>query len=201
MITARVRCPVALVAVLALAAAQAGCSWIMVEQRPSDYERRPNFSCTDSYGAPAIDTLASALFLALSLNAATEKVPQDQIDEQGRIALVTLAAAGVYVASAASGYTHVSQCNTAKAQAALLRNAPPYPYYLYPPPGYPYPPPGYAYPPPAAVLRAPAGPPVAPAPPPPPAAPPAVTPPPALPVDAPPVVKPAPPAPPPAPPP
>lgn len=158
--------------------AQAGCSWIFVDKRPDDYERRPTFDCTESYAAPVIDGLTAVLFLAVAYNAATEKVPQDQLDDQGRATLMSLAIAGLYGVSAGSGFAHVGQCNTAKAQVAMMRNPPP-PYYGgyygYPPYGVMYAPGGAPMPPPYAAPPRPA--PASPnaAPPPPVAPPPAST--------------------------
>ncbi|HVX95670.1 MAG TPA: hypothetical protein VHK47_12230 [Polyangia bacterium] len=165
--------------------AQTGCSWMFVDKRPDDYQRRPTFECTESYAAPVIDGLTAVLFLAIAYNAGTEKVPQDQLDDQGRATLMSLAIAGLYGVSAGSGFAHVGQCNTAKEQVAMMRNPPPSyygGYYGYPPYGVMYAPGGaptpqpYPSPPrPAAAYPSAAPAPVAPPAPPAPVAPPAST--------------------------
>jgi hypothetical protein len=162
----------ALLPVLALAAlTPSGCSWMFVDRPPPDYVRQPDFTCTDSYAVPGIDTATAALALALAYDFGTTPISVYDTKTRNDYAEATvtmLLATGIYAASAGSGFSRVSQCIAAKAHMATLRTPPQYPYpYGYPPygaapqwpygypPQSPYPPPGYR--PPSAAPPAPGG--------------------------------------------
>ena len=138
---------VALACVLALGAANAGCSFIFVESVPSDHARLAYFDCTSTYGLSVADGFF-ALSGGIAAGSALSQSKQEYADKNNgasRNAAVggDLAVAGVMAASAVYGIVQATRCDHAKeALRARILGSP-----LHPPPPAMFPTAPYAQPP------------------------------------------------------
>ena len=143
---------IALVSLLALGGASAGCSFIFVEGVPSEHAKLAYFDCTSTYGLSVADGLI-ALSGGIGAGMALSQSKQEYADKnnganRNAAAGVNIAVAGVLAGSALYGAIQATRCDRAKDElkarifAAPLRPPTPLPPPLFPPGPAPSPPPG-----------------------------------------------------------
>lgn len=97
-----------------------GCSFILVDGPPdvSDYSQLDYFGCTEGNGWPIVDGVFTGLY---AVQAATLM----GVEGGGGLAAASLVWAGVFGASAVTGFGRVNECKAAKAEwGRATRRAP-----------------------------------------------------------------------------
>jgi hypothetical protein len=106
----------AILALGTLLASGPGCSYVLTEGPPPNHARLPNFDCSTSYTAPALDLLAASFFVIGPI-ASMSREPKSPDEKKPSLAVnlgVGLAGLALFAPAAVVGFTRSSRCVDAK---------------------------------------------------------------------------------------
>lgn len=83
-----------------------GCSWVLVQSMPDDYENREFVDCTTNTTAPVVDTI----FTLINVGSTVYLGRHDNVPNKGAALGVGVLAAAVWGASAVYGYVETAEC-------------------------------------------------------------------------------------------
>jgi hypothetical protein len=108
-------------ALLTLALATGGCSFVFVDGPPAAHKKLPYFECTSGRGWPSVDLALGAIYGIAGAAAIADGDGYNSSES----AITAVAAGALFAASAVYGYSKTETCREAKAELiARLPNSP-----------------------------------------------------------------------------
>lgn len=98
--------PTVVALLLAALSLTSGCSWVLIQSMPEDYQNREYVDCTTNTTAPVVDTI----FMLLNVGSTVYLDRQDDVPNRNAALGVGVLAAALWGVSAVYGYVETAEC-------------------------------------------------------------------------------------------
>ena len=116
---------------MVLAHAFSGCSYLFVTAPPENHERLNYFDCTQGNGLPVVDTVLGGIYALATVGELSGRGASQSTSQTFETVGAPLVLAGLFAASAVSGFGKTSDCRMARTKLMVrldqMRAMQPYP--------------------------------------------------------------------------